>query len=223
MTRTIELDPWNPRKDLVREAAQELQKGRVLLVPTDTTWALICNAEDKSAATKLAALRDKSAKARGEERDFKNRPMALMCPNLSAVGRFTTMDQAQFRLVKRLLPGPYTVLLPASREVPRALRENRKAIGVRLPSFPLIEAILEAFDGPVFTTTARDEHGELLQSSSDLSNELRQTIDVIIDSDPIVPMESTVVDATTEPPTLIRQGLGPADSHWEVLEEDSAS
>lgn len=221
MARTLELDPWNPRKDLVRQAADELRKGRVLLVPTDTTWALICNAEDKSAAAKLTTLRERTAKARGDDRDIKNRPMALLCPNLSSVGKFTVMDQSQFRLVKRLLPGPYTILLPVSREVPRTLRENRKVIGIRLSSWPLIEAILEDFGEPVFTTTARAEDGSLLQSSADLSNDLRHTIDLIIESEPIVPMESTVIDASVEPPLVIREGIGPVEDHWERADLDA--
>ena len=218
MPRTLELDPWNPRRDLVQDAADALRKGQVLLLPTDTTWALICNAEDKAAASRLAQLRERSARARGEDADFKSRPMALMCPNLSSIGRFTIMDQAQFRLVKRLLPGPYTVLLPVSREVPRILRENRKTIGVRLSAWPLVEAILEEFAEPVFTTTARDEHGELLQSSAGLSNDLRTTVDLIIESEPIVPMESTVVDATQDPPLVLRQGIGAVEDYWDVAE-----
>lgn len=214
--RSIEIDPWNPRQDRVQEAAQALRAGRVLLLPTDTTWALICNAEDRTAVAKLTALREKSDKARGDDRELKQRPLALMCPDLSSVGRFTLMDQAQFRLVKRLLPGPYTVLLPASRDVPRVLRENRKAIGIRLPAFPLVEAILEAFGAPVYTTTARDENGDLLQGPADLHNDLQQTVDIIIESEPIVPMESTVLDATVDPPVVLRQGLGPLEDHWDI-------
>lgn len=213
--RTITLDPWNPRRDLVQEAANQLRIGRVLLVPTDTTWALICNAQERSAVAKLTTLRERTDRARGDERELKNRPLALMCPNLSSVGRFTLMDQAQFRMVKRLLPGPYTILLPASREVPRLLRENRKAIGIRLPAFPLVEAILEEFGDPVFTTTARDADGNLLQSPADLHNDLRQAVDLIIETDHIVPMESTVVDATVDPPQVIRAGLGALEDHWE--------
>lgn len=213
--RILSLDPWNPRQDRVQEAAHELRAGRVLLVPTDTTWALICNAEDRTAVAKLTGLREKSDKARGDDRELKQRPLALMCPDLSSVGRFTLMDQAQFRLVKRLLPGPYTILLPASRDVPRVLRENRKAIGIRLPAFPLVEAILEAFSAPVFTTTARDEHGELLQSPADLHHDLEVAVDIVIESDPIVPMESTVLDATVDPPLVLREGIGPLEDHWE--------
>lgn len=218
--RTITLDPWNPRRDLIDEAAQALRIGRVLLIPTDTTWALICNAQERSAVAKLTQLRERTDQARGDERELKNRPLALMCPNLSSVGRFTVMNQAQFRLVKRVLPGPYTVLLPASREVPRLLRENRKAIGIRLPAYPLVEALLDAFGDPVYTTTARDEHGELLQGPTDLHHDLQQAIDVIVESDPIVPMESTVVDATVEPPQVIRAGLGPLEDYWEAAAKD---
>lgn len=213
--RTIQLDPWNPRRDLVQDAALELQKGRILLVPTDTTWALICNAQERSSVAKLTQLRERGDQARGDTRELKSRPLALMCPDLSSVGTFTIMNQAQFRLVKRLLPGPYTILLPASREVPRLLRENRKSIGIRIPAFPLVEAILEAFGQPVFTTTARNEAGELLQHTGELHHDLRQVLDVIIESDPIIPIESTVVDATNDPPTLLRQGSGPAEDHWD--------
>lgn len=219
-TRTITLDPWNPRQDLIEEAAQALRVGRVLLVPTDTTWALICNAQERSSVAKLTQLRERTDQARGDDRELKKRPLALMCPDLSSVGRFTVMNQAQFRLVKRLLPGPYTILLPASRDVPRLLRENRKAIGIRLPAFPLVEALLEAFGDPVYTTTARDEHGDLLQSPSDLHHDLQQAVDIIVESDPIDPAESTVLDATVDPPQVIRAGLGALEDHWEPAPTD---
>lgn len=211
----LALDPWNPRKDIVDEAAQALRKGHTLLVPTDTTWALICDAQQRSAVDKLTDLRAHNHRVRGEEQELSKRPMALMCPDISAIGRFTLMDQQQFRLIKRILPGPYTVLLPVSREVPRVLRDKRKVIGIRLPASPIIEAILQSFDGPVFTTTARDDHGELLQSAADLHHELRTVVDCIVESDPIVPEESTVLDATTDPPTVLRQGLGATEEHWQ--------
>lgn len=220
-TPRLELDPWNPRQDLVQQAAMELTKGRVLLVPTDTTWALICDAQERSAVAKLTRWRERSDQERGEERELKSSPLALICPDLSSIGTFTVMNQAQFRLVKRLLPGPYTVLLPASREVPRLLRENRKAIGIRLPAFPLLEAVLLAFGKPVFTTTARNEHGDLLQSPSDLHHALQQVVDLIIESEPIVPIESTIVDATSEPPRLVRAGLGEPEDHWLEPDEDA--
>lgn len=210
----LSLDPWNPRRDIVEDAARALQQGKTLLVPTDTTWALICDAQQRSAVAKLTALREKSHKLRGDEANLSKRPMALMCPDISAIGRFTIMNQQQFRLIKRILPGPYTVLLPVSREVPRLLRAKRKVIGIRLPDSPIIEAILQAFGEPVYTTTARDDHGGLLQSAADLHHELQTVVDCIVESEPIVPQESTVIDATHEPPVILRQGLGAVEEHW---------
>lgn len=217
----LTIDPWNPRQDLVDQAAKALSSGDILLVPTDTTWALICDAQQRGTVTKLASLRAKGHQLRGDERELSKRPMALMCPDLSAVGHFTVMNQHQFRLVKRLLPGPYTILLPVSSEVPRLLREQRKEIGIRVPQSAIIEAILQSFGGPVFTTTARDSQGELLQSAADLHHELKTVVDGIIESEPIVPQESTVIDATVQPPIVLRKGLGEVDDHWQLPEETS--
>jgi len=212
----LTLDPWNPRKDIVDQAADALRQGQVLLVPTDTTWALICDAQQRSAVAKLTSLRTQAHRLRGEEQELAKRPMALMCPDISAVGTFTLMDQQQFRLIKRLLPGPYTVILPVSREVPRLLRDKRKTIGIRLPAFPITEAILQSFGAPVYTTTARDDHGDLLLSAADLHHELQSIVDCIVESDPIVPEESTVIDATVDPPHVLRKGLGEVEEHWQT-------
>lgn len=212
--KVLTLDPWNPRQDIVDQAADALRAGDILLVPTDTTWALICDAQQRGSVTKLASLRARAHTLRGDAQALGKRPMALICPDISSIGRFTLMNQQQFRLIKRLLPGPYTILLPVSREVPRLLREKRAAIGIRLPDSAIIEAILRSFGKPVFTTTARDSHGGLLQSAADLHHELKNVVDRIIESDPIVPEESTVIDATVDPPVLLRQGRGEVEAHW---------
>lgn len=216
----IQLDPWHPRADLVAQAATALRAGNILLVPTDTTWALICDAQQKSAVSKLSALRDYAHQKRNDGSELSKRPMALMCPDISSVGHFTIMDQGQFRLVKRLLPGPYTILLPVSREVPRLLREKRKVVGIRLPNALVLQSILEQFGQPVFTTTARKEDGGLLQSTVTLHHRLEATVDLVVESDPIIPQESTVLDATTTPPTVLRAGIGPLEDHWVIADQD---
>lgn len=221
--QTIELDPWNPRRDLVQQAADALKAGKTVLMPTDASWVLACDAQDKAAVTRLAEMRERSDKARGADRELRTRPLSLICPGLSAVGTFTVMDQPQFRLVKRLLPGPYTILLPVSREVPRTLRDNRKTIGIRVPSDIISEAILQAHGAPVFATTARREDGELLTATSEVSGVLADVVDIVIETEAMVPGATTVIDATVEPPVVLRRGLGVLENHWEhdLIYEDA--
>ena len=210
----IELDQYTPRPDLVQRIADRLRAGKTVLLPTDTTWVLACDAMDRGAVQRLTRMRERTDRERGVSRESRERPLALMCGDLAEVGRFTTMDQPQFRLVKRLLPGPYTIVLPASREVPKVLREHRREIGVRMPSHVIAEDVLRAVGVPLFATTARRLDGELLASTSDVAGELAAAIDVLVETEPLIPEETTVLDATTEPPTLVRVGRGPVEDHW---------
>lgn len=213
----VELDPWRPRPDRIQELVRQLQKGRLVAFPTDTSWAVACDPLQSAAAARLSELR---ARMSGKDaRTLKEQPMSLLCGDLSVAGRYVNMDQPQFRVVRRLTPGPYTIILPASREVPRQLQTKRNEVGVRIPDTPICLALLSAFGGPLFAATARTVQGALLASSAELEQLGRGAVDVVVETDPIVPEPSTVLDLTSGVVRVVRAGAGPVESDW--IQEES--
>lgn len=213
MTAIIEIDDFYPRPDRVAEVAGILRRGGLVAMPTDTTWIVACNAFDTAAATRLRTIRARMAgeSTKGDDR----KPMSLMCPDLAAIGTFALVDQPQFRMLKRLLPGPYTVILPASRQVPRQLQSKRRAIGVRMPDHPVALAVLEAVAEPLFVTTCHDPDGRLLGAAPEVEAAVGSDLGALIETTPIQPESSTVVDWTGAGPVLIRAGKGPAEPEWD--------
>lgn len=211
MTSRINIDLDYPRPDRVRDAADTLRRGGLLAMPTDTTWVVACDALDTAAASKLRSLRARMA---GAPADDDRKPMSLMCADLAAISTFALIDQPRFRLLKRLLPGPYTVILPASRQVPRQLQSKRRAIGVRMPDHPVAAAILEQIATPLFVTTCHDEDGRLLGASPEIEDAIGDVIDALVETTPIVPELSTVVDWTGDAPSLVRVGKGETEPEW---------
>ncbi len=217
--KAIEIDPWNPRPDRVDEVAGRLRRGEIVAFPTDSTWTLTADASQRGALQKLQRLR---ASMHGDDPDRPETgraPLSLLCASISEIGKYTNLEQHQFRLLRRIFPGPYTVLLPASRQVPRLIQSKRRIIGVRLPDYPIATAIIAAMEHPLVATTARIDDDRLVASAGDLAGPYIHHVDAVVHTDPIVPEESTVIDATTDPPTVIRAGKGELEDHWLVPDE----
>ena len=141
--------------------------------------------------------------------------MSLMCPDVSTVGTFCNLHQSQFRMIRRVLPGPYTVILPASRQVPRQLQSTRRTVGVRIPDHAVAAAVLEALAGPLLVTTCQTADGDLMSSSPEVADAYGDGLDVVVETDPIVPAASTVVDYSGETPILVRVGKGEPERDWD--------
>lgn len=215
MSVAIEMEAEWPRPDRVDQAADVLRRGGLLAMPTDTTWIVACDALDRAATTRLRALR---AKMTGENDAKKalTKPMSLMSVDLTTIGTFVLLDQPQFRLLRRLLPGAYTFILPASRQVPRQLQSKRRAVGIRTPDHPVAAAILESFGSPVLVATCRTPDGHLLGASVEVEDEIGRWVDAFIETQAIVPQLSTVLEWTGPQPVLVRAGKGPIQPEWET-------
>ncbi|MCB9507365.1 MAG: threonylcarbamoyl-AMP synthase [Myxococcales bacterium] len=211
--RAIELDAYYPRPDRVAELAAVLRAEGLIAFPTDTTWVLGCDAQSRAASSRLAELRA-AINPSSDRRGADEKPLSLMCADLAAAASYVLMDQSQFRLVRRLLPGAYTVILPASRQVPRQLQSKRRAVGVRIPSHDVARAILEAADGPLLVTTCHDRTGALMNASPEVMSAWGRELDAIVETDPIEAEATTVVDWTGDAPVLIRAGRGPVEPDW---------
>lgn len=194
----------HPQQRLLRRAAETLQAGGLVVYPTDTTYALGCHIGDKAASDRIRQVR----------RLDKQHHFTLTCRDLSEVSAYARVDNANYRVLRRLTPGPFTFLLQASREVPRRLvHPRRRTIGLRVPGNPIARQLLEALGQPMMTTTMRLPGDETaLSAADDIRAALEKSVDLIIDGGHCGIVPTTVVDLTGEDPLVTRQGLGILES-----------
>ena len=200
MAQLFEVHPDNPHIRLLKQAVALLQKGEVLAVPTDSSYALVCHLDDKSAADKLRRIRGVDDKHH----------LTLLCRDLSELANYAKVDNQQFRLIKSATPGPFTFILEASKEVPRRLSHPaRKTIGLRVPDHKVLQALLALHEGPLLATTLiAPGETEPMNDAEDIRSHYEHQIAAVIDAGACALEPTTVVDLTQGEPEIIREGRG---------------
>ena len=190
----------DPERRLIRRAAAIVRDGGVIAYPTDSSYALGCRIGDAEAAVRIRALR---------QIDDKHH-LTLVCRDLAEVGRYAQLDNWQFRIVKEGVPGSFTFLLPATREVPRRLKHPRRStIGVRVPDHAVVRALLTELDEPLLSSTLIPPGGdEALNDPVVIRAQYEHALDLIIDSGACHLEPTTVVDLAVAPPVVRRMGRG---------------
>ncbi len=200
MSQFFAIHPANPQPRLIRQAAEIVRAGGVIVYPTDSCYALGCHIGDKDAAERLRRIR----------RVDETHHFTLVCRDLSEIANFAKVDNAQYRLLKSATPGPYTFLLEASREVPRRLAHpKRRTIGLRVPEHVVAQALLEELGEPMLSTTLLlPDLDEPLNDANEIRDRLERLVDLVIDGGPCGLTPTTVVDLTASEPRLVRAGAG---------------
>ncbi len=200
MAQHFEVHPNNPQQRLLKQAVAMLEKGGILAVPTDSSYALVCHLDDKAAADRLRRIRGVDDKHH----------LTLLCRDLSELANYARVDNRQFRLIKAATPGPYTFILEASKEVPRRVSHpQRKTIGLRVPDHTALQALLALHDGPLLATTLIPPGDtEPLNDAQDIRRRFERLIDGVLDSGACPLEPTTVVDLSNGEPELIRLGRG---------------
>ena len=200
MAQCLQVHPDNPQLRLLRQAAVLLQGGAIVAVPTDSSYALACHIDDKTAADNLRRIRGVDDKHH----------LTLLCRDLSELANYARVDNAQYRLLKSATPGPYTFILEATREVPRRLSHpSRKTIGLRVPQHLALQALLAEHAGPLLATTLIPPgETEPINDAEAIRARYERQIAAVIDAGPCPLEPTTVIDLSTEPPTLLRAGRG---------------
>ena len=210
MAILYELHPNNPQQRTIEQITTALKKGAVMLYPTDTVYAIGCDLKVKSAVEKVKRIKQMS----------NDKPLTFLCSSLSNISEYATVKDRAYRIMKHLIPGPYTFLLPASKQVPKlVMNPKRKTTGIRVPDNILCQEILKSLGNPVISTSAhlKDDDGEYPTMNLEkayLFDALENQVDLIIDNtiDPGFKV-STILDFTTDEPEVVRQGLG-----WQEVE-----
>jgi tRNA threonylcarbamoyl adenosine modification protein (Sua5/YciO/YrdC/YwlC family) len=200
LAQYFSIHPIDPQSRLIRQAAAIVRNGGVIAYPTDSSYALGCRIGDAAAANRIRTLRGVDAKHH----------LTLMCRDLAEIGRYAQLDNWQFRIVKQGVPGSYTFLLPATREVPRRLQHpKRSTIGVRVPDHAVVQALLAELDEPVLSSTLIPAgEQQPLNDPQEIRARYEHTVDLIIDSGACRLEPTTVVDLALEPPAVVRLGRG---------------
>ena len=192
------VDPRNPQPRHIERAKTVLQDGGIVSYPTDTYYALGCDAFQKKAMERLALLKRRDGK----------KPFAFLCADLGDVAKYAIVSNESFRLMRRLLPGPYTIVLDATRLVPRTALTRQRQVGVRVPDAPVATALVRALGHPLATTSAALPDQEPLTDAADIQEHLGHGIDLILDGGVTLNEPSTVLDLTGPAPVVLREGKG---------------
>lgn len=204
MALYFEVHPDNPQPRLLHQAVQQLHRGGVLAVPTDSSYALVCHLDDKAASDRLRRIRQVDDKHH----------LTLLCRDLSELANYAKVDNRQYRLLKAATPGAYTFILEASKEVPRRLSHpSRKTIGLRVPDHNALLALLDVHDAPLLATTLIPPgENQPLNDAHDIAERFEHAVDGVLDAG-ACPMEpTTVIDLTPMgtggDPAVVREGRG---------------
>jgi len=202
MTQVFQIHPENPQLRLIRQAAKVIDGGGIVAVPTDSCYAIVCHLDDKAAVERLRRIRKVDEKHH----------LTLLCRDLAEIAQYSRVDNRQYRMLKAATPGPFTVILEATKEVPRRLSHpSRKTIGLRVPENAIIHALLAELGQPLISTTLILPGSDMpLTDPEEIRIQLDKQLDMIIDGGACSLEPTTVIDLTTDEPVLIRQGRGDA-------------
>jgi tRNA threonylcarbamoyl adenosine modification protein (Sua5/YciO/YrdC/YwlC family) len=208
----LHLHPLNPQKRLLEKVAARLREGAVIVYPTDSCYALGCHLGDKGATDRIAAIR----------KFGRNHLFTLVCRDLSDLGTYAKVDNVQFRMLKAMVPGPYTFVLRASPEAPRRMmHEKRKTIGLRVPDHTITQALLGALGEPLLSCTLILPDDQLPISDPEQAyDRLHHLVDVVVHGGNCGYEPTTVLDLTEGAPRLIRKGKGDVSSFFPTLVEN---
>ncbi len=198
----LTIDRMDPEHWLVAQVVRTLQNGGVVVIPTDTVYGVVCDIECDVAAERIYRLKGMDSK----------KLLSILCSDLAMAAQYTRgIPNTLFRVVRRKLPGPYTFILPASKELPRIMRKHRKTVGIRVPDCPFTLELIAQFQRPLLTTSVALSPGEWLLDPFTIEEEYGNSIDLVVDGGALFPEPSTVIDFSSLDPEVVREGKGPVD------------
>jgi len=198
MSLVINIHPENPQSRLIKQVIDVLDRGGIIAYPTDSGYALGCALGNKSAMERIIRIRQLK----------KHHHFTLMLKDLSHVGEYAKLNNSGFRLMKKILPGPYTFILEGAKDIPnRLLNGNRKTIGIRVSSNAIVQAILEDIVEPIMSVSLIIK-GYEFYNCNDVKAVLNGSIDLVIDAGHCPPEPTTVIDISEDEVLILREGAG---------------
>ena len=196
----VQLHPQNPQPRLLKQIAECLKDGGIIIYPTDTIYGLGCDIFQQKAIERICKIKNV---------DPQKAQLSFICRDLSHLSDYTkSIDTPLYRMLKTFLPGPFTFILPASKQVPKILKSKKETIGLRIPDNIICQEILESLDNPILSASLPGETAEEFTDPEIIFEKFGEQVDFVIDGGPGGLIPSTIIDCTTDDWQIIRQGLG---------------
>ena len=197
----LQIESTRPNPRHVARAAEMLKSGGLAIYPTDTTYGLGCDLYSKRSVERFYQLKGMDRKQR----------LSFLCNDLSEISRYAVVENRNYRILKHHVPGPYTFILPATREVPKIVQTNTRTVGIRIPSSATCQLLISELGHPLITTTVARQ-SEYTNDPDEIMNMFGRSVEVFLDGGALYGEPSSVVDLTGDEPEIIREGSG--DLEW---------
>jgi tRNA threonylcarbamoyl adenosine modification protein (Sua5/YciO/YrdC/YwlC family) len=194
----IRINPQNPQSRLIKRVTEVLKGGGVIAYPTDTVYGLGCELYNKKGIEHIYLLKGTD----------KKRPFSLICSDLKDISSYAKVSNYAYKTMKRLLPGPYTFILEATKLVPKIMLTPRKTAGIRVPNNPICLAIVRELGQPIISASATLPSGEMLYDPAEIEGRLGKNLDSVIDGGILNSEPSSIIDLTGDTPKILRKGKG---------------
>jgi len=193
-----ELHPENPQLRFINKAVETLKKGGVIIYPTDTVYGLGCDIFNREALERLMSIKH----------DAHSKLLSFVCSDLKDIAKYAKVSDYAYRTMKHLLPGAYTFVLPAAKEVPKKLWTKRNTVGIRVPDHQVTLTLAKELGNPLISTSVTNRAGEVLTNAEEIRAIFNSQVDLMLSSGNLNNIPSSVIDLSDEPPIIIREGAG---------------
>jgi tRNA threonylcarbamoyl adenosine modification protein (Sua5/YciO/YrdC/YwlC family) len=196
----VDIHPQNPEPRYIRKAAEILAAGGIVIYPTDTVYGIGCSVENKNAIERIYML--KRARA--------DKPFSFVCSDLKNISEYAHVSNAAFKIIKHLVPGPYTFVLPAGKmkALPKILVSKRKTVGIRVPDSAVVQDLVKALGHPILSTSVAVGDEAMANDPDEIIDRFRNQVEMILNAGVMVSELSTVLDLTGDRAVLLRRGAG---------------
>ncbi len=193
-----ELHPVTPQLRFINKAVEVLKTGGVIIYPTDTVYGLGCDIFDKKALDRIYDIKHEAG----------TKLFSFICPDLKDISKYAKVSDYAYKSMKKVLPGPYTFVLPAAREVPKKLWTKRKTVGIRIPDNHIALSLTKELGHPIVSTSVTKRNGELLFDPEEIHSIFNPHVDLMLSSGALEGKPSSIIDLSGEKPEIIREGAG---------------
>lgn len=193
-----ELHPITPQTRFISKAVEVLKSGGVIIYPTDTVYGFGCDIYNKEALERIYTIKQ----------DAGTKLFSFICPNLKGIAKYARVSDYAYKVMKKVLPGPYTFVLPAAREVPKKLWTKRQTVGIRIPNHQIALSLAKELGNPIVSTSVTNRKGEILFNPEEMKIIFNYSVDLMLGAGALEGKPSSIVDLSGDKPEVIREGAG---------------
>jgi tRNA threonylcarbamoyl adenosine modification protein (Sua5/YciO/YrdC/YwlC family) len=193
-----ELHPVTPQMRYINKAVEVLKSGGVVIYPTDTVYGIGCDIFNKAALERIYYIKQ----------DTGTKLFSFICPNLKDIAKYAKVSDYAYKAMKKLIPGPYTFVLPAAREVPKTLWTKRRTVGIRVPHHNVALTLAKELGNPIISTSVTTRKGEILYNPSEIQSIFNLQVDLMLAAGALEGKPSSIIDLSGDEPEIIREGAG---------------